>query len=96
MNLRDYKEAIKCLDEAEQILGEKISDIFFRRSQARFYNKDSTYEDLNLALKDINKAISNLKNEIFKDDYLKLFDLIKSHLETKKSELERNIKGKIN
>jgi hypothetical protein len=87
IQLRDYKEAIKCLDEAESLLGEKVPDTFFRRSQARLFNKDSTYDDLLFALKDIGKALSNIKHELNKDDYLKQLELVKGKIESKKQEM---------
>jgi len=93
IQLRDYKEAIKCLDEAESLLGEKVPDSFFRRSQARLYNKDSTYDDLLLALKDIGKALSNIKHELNRDDYLKQFELVKAKIESKKQEMLNSLKG---
>ncbi len=93
INLRDYKEAIKCLDEAEELLGEKIPDTYYRRSQARLYNKDSNLQDLLLALKDINKAISNIKHESQKELYLKQFELLKIRIEKKKQEISDNFKS---
>ena len=91
IQLRDYKEAIKCLDEAESLLGEKVPDTFFRRSQARLFNKDSTYDDLLLASKDIGKALSNIKHELNKDDYLKQMGLVKAKIESKKEEMVNNL-----
>lgn len=93
MNLRDYNEAVKCLDEAESLLGEKIPDIHFRRSQARLYNKDSSYEELLLALKDINKVTANIKNENDKEDYIKQLNLTREKIESKKEDITKIIKS---
>jgi len=94
IQLRDYKEAIKCLDEAESLLGEKIPDIFFRRSQARLYNKNSSYEELILALKDIEKAISYIKHEGNRDYYLKQKNLVIATIENLKTKTQNSIKGR--
>lgn len=94
MNIRDYKEAIKCLDEAEELLGEKIPDIFYRRSQARLFNKDSNYSDLLSALKDINKAIANIKHESQREFFIKQFNLLNETIEKKRKEISDNFKSK--
>jgi len=69
---RHYSEAIRCLDEAEEIAKDKLPDVFFRRSQARTYNKYSTIEDLEKAQEDLEKAFKsneefNLRN---KDNFM--------------------------
>ena len=86
MELRHYTEAIKCLDECETICGEKIPDIFFRRSQARTYNKKSDYKEFELALIDIERA-KLLKNvDIYNEHFQILSCLINSK---KKVEFEK-------
>ena len=57
MELRHFSEAIDCLNEAIEIAGDRIPDLYFRRSQARSCNKYSNEEELAKALEDINKAI---------------------------------------
>jgi hypothetical protein len=81
MELRHYYEAIECLDECEKIAEEKVSDVFFRRSQARTYNKNSSEEDLAKALADIDKAIAGNKKEenlkIYNEHREILFEIMK-------------------
>lgn len=69
---RHYSEAIKCLDEAEEIAGDKLPDVFFRRSQARTYNKYSSIEDLETAMTDLEKAFVSLEefNTRNKDNFM--------------------------
>ena len=57
MELRQYTNAIECLDECEETCGDLVPDVFFRRAQARMLNRFSTEEDLNKAKEDIEKAI---------------------------------------
>jgi tetratricopeptide (TPR) repeat protein len=63
MELRHFYEAIECLDECEKIAEDKISDVYFRRSQARAYNRSSCDEELEIAIADIDKAINVMKKE---------------------------------
>ena len=57
MHLRNFNEAIKCLNEAILYSDDKVAELYFRRSQARFYNRYSNYEKLNMAVHDACKAI---------------------------------------
>ena len=57
MELRQYTNAIECLDECEETCGDLVPDVYFRRAQARMLNKFSTEEELNKAKEDIEKAI---------------------------------------
>ena len=57
IELRQYSNAIECLDECEETCGDLVPDVFFRRAQARMLNKFSTEEDLEKAKEDIDKAI---------------------------------------
>ena len=57
IELRQYSNAIECLDECEETCGDVVPDVFFRRAQARMLNKFSTEEDLEKAKEDIDKAI---------------------------------------
>ena len=56
MELRQYTNAIECLDECEELGGNLVPDVYFRRAQARMYNRNSTDEDLLKAKSDIEKA----------------------------------------
>lgn len=69
---RNFSEALKCLDEAEKIAGDKLPDVFFKRSQARTYNKYSSEKDLELAMQDIEQAFKSLEvfNEKNKDNFM--------------------------
>ena len=57
MELRQYTNAIECLDECEELAGNLVPDVFFRRAQARMFNKNSTDEDLLKAKDDLERAI---------------------------------------
>ena len=57
IELRQYANAIECLDECEETCGDLVSDVFFRRAQARMLNKFATDEDLAKAKEDLEKAI---------------------------------------
>lgn len=76
MELRHYSDAIDCFDEALEIAKERVSDLFFRRSQARTYNKFSNYDDYLKALEDINKAIELKKEEIIYKEHLNILNKI--------------------
>ena len=71
MELRQYTNAIECLDECEELAGNLVPDVFFRRAQARMFNKNSTDEDLLKAKSDIEKAIKfgEVYNEETKKKY---------------------------
>ena len=91
MELRHYSEAIDCLDECISIAGDKISDLYFRRSQVRTDNKCSNDEDLRIANSDIEKAISLKKEKIYFEHKEKLTKII----EDKKSSSLEKIESKI-
>ena len=57
MELRQYTNAIECLDECEEVAGSLVPDVFFRRAQARMFNKYSSDEDLQKAKEDMERAI---------------------------------------
>ena len=57
IELRQYSNAIECLDECEETCGDLVPDVFFRRAQARMLNRFSNEEELNKAKNDIEKAI---------------------------------------
>jgi tetratricopeptide (TPR) repeat protein len=87
LELRHYKEALECLNECETLAEDKVADVFFRRSQARTYNKISNDEDLELARKDILKA-KDLKSDIkIYSEHLEILDSIIE--KRKQSEIEK-------
>ena len=92
MEMRQYHCAIECLDECAEIAEDKVPDVYFRRSQARTYNRYSTYDELNLALDDIEKAIK-LKSEekIYKEHKEILLNIIKEKSEEKLKNIRKLI-----
>jgi len=92
MELRHFSEAIECLDECIGIAGDKVPDLFFRRSQARALNKCSNDEQLHIAKADIEKAISLKKEQIYLEHYEKL----KKIIEDRKAMFLSKMEGLIN
>jgi len=92
MELRHFTEAIECLDECIGIAGDKVADLFFRRSQARALNKCSNDEQLQIAKTDIEKAISLKKEQIYIDHYEK----VKKIIEDRKASFLSKMEGLIN
>lgn len=76
MELRHYTDALECLNECIDIAEDKVADLFFRRSQARAYNKYSTQEEYDLAMADIEKAISIKDDPLFKEHKEKIIKII--------------------
>ena len=79
MNLRNYKEAMKCLNEALEYANDTLPDIYFRRGQVRMYNKFSNLKELNLALGDFTNALCKkitIGEEIIRDHYNKIKKMI--------------------
>ena len=72
IELRHYTSAISCLDECEKIAGDLVPDVFFRRTQARMYNKNSNESEILKAKADIEKAIK--LGEQFNIDIKKEYD----------------------
>ena len=58
IHLCSFTEAIECFNEAFKYVDDECPDFYFRRAQARIYNKGSTLKDLKTALGDLNKALS--------------------------------------
>mgnify|MGYP002524482446 FL=1 len=58
IHLCSFSEAIECFNEAFKYVDDDCPDFYFRRAQARIYNKASTLNDLKNALGDLNKALS--------------------------------------
>ena len=78
IHLRAYSEAVKCIDEAFEYADDSLPDLYYRRAQARMYNKFSSIEDLRKAEKDLKAAKQRKKGEqTIEDEYKKLIDMIK-------------------
>ena len=58
IHLCSYSEAIECFNEAFKYVDDDCPDFYFRRAQAKIYNKNSDLNDLKSALGDLNKALS--------------------------------------
>ena len=58
IHLCSFSEAIECFNEAFKYVDDECPDFYFRRAQAKIYNKGSTLNDLKSALGDLNKALS--------------------------------------
>ena len=58
IHLCSYSEAIECFNEAFKYVDDDCPDFYFRRAQAKIYNKNSNLNDLKSALGDLNKALS--------------------------------------
>jgi len=91
MELRHFSEAIECLDECIEIAGDKVPDIYFRRSQARSLNKAASDEQLNKAKDDIEKAILLKKEAI----YLEHHEKVKKMIEDRKANFLGKMEGLI-
>ena len=83
MELRHYSNAIETLNECITISDNLLSDSYFRKSQARFFNKNSKEEDLLLSLADIKKAIKiNSDSKLYKthqESILKMIEVVKEN-----------------
>ena len=58
IHLCSFTEAIECFNEAFKYVDDECPDFYFRRAQAKIYNKGSSLKDLKSALADLNKALS--------------------------------------
>jgi len=58
IHLCSFSEAIECFNEAFKYVDDECPDFYFRRAQAKIYNKGSNLKDLKNALGDLNKALS--------------------------------------
>ena len=58
IHLCSFSEAIECFNEAFKYVDDECPDFYFRRAQAKIYNKGSDLKDLKNALGDLNKALS--------------------------------------
>jgi len=64
MKLFYFDEAIKCFSYAIE-LAPIAADAYLRRSQAIMYNKESTIDELKMAVEDVNKAIDKRPKDKF-------------------------------
>ena len=91
LQMRHYKNAVDCLDECLEI-DENNVNALFRRSQARMYNKNSKYGDLEKSLRDIEKVINIYKEssaalpQIYKEQEESIKELIE---QKRKEEMEQ-------
>jgi len=88
MELRHYTEALECLNECLEYFNEN-SDVYFRRSQARIYNKFSDEDSQLIALLDIQKALK-LKNCTIYQEHL---EKVNRHIEERKQINSKKING---
>lgn len=99
MEKRHFSDALKCLNEAEELAQGKLPDVLFRRSQVRTYNKYSTEEDLELAMQDLEKAFKSLEEyqERNKDNFLSKnnnHEIYSKHKEILKQTIEKKANEK--
>jgi tetratricopeptide (TPR) repeat protein len=91
MELRHFSEAVDCFDEALDVAGDRLPDLYFRRSQARVYNKYSKQEDYELAKADIRKAIELKKDEIIFKEHLDIINkIVEKNFEEKYAKIDSN------
>lgn len=90
MELRHYSNAIHCLNECINY-DDSMPDSFFRRAQARIYDRSSDEESLKIALEDLKKAITITPQKIFLEHYDILQNII---ISKKRAEIEK-LKGTI-
>lgn len=78
MELHHYTEALECLNECLEYYSDS-PDVYFRRSQARIYNKFSMEESNLLALIDIKKAIKlkSIEDKMYQEHLEKVEERIK-------------------
>lgn len=91
MELRHYSSALDCLNECVQYADDCFADFYFRRSQARAYNKLSNDESLLLSLVDIQKAICLINGNKIYNEHLKILTEL---MESKKSDESYKIESK--
>ena len=110
IELRLFSHAIECLEECTILAQNCFPDVYLRYAQARMFNKKSSYEELKLAEKDINKAINLVhiqNNKIEKNmDKIdisiyykiknKLNQIMKKSIETKVKYIKTLLKKELN
>lgn len=90
-NLRLFTQAIKCLDEAIEYSQDSLEEVYFRRAQARMFNKYSTVDELVLALKDLNMVETNQEdNQLRVNSHI---TMVNSFIKQKKVERITKIKS---
>ena len=73
IKLRCFSDAIRALDEAFEYANDTLPDIYFRRAQARMYNKSSNLKELKLAMNDLNNALVKkitTNEDVIRKEYL--------------------------
>ena len=93
IKLRCFSDAIRALDEAFEYANDTLPDIYFRRAQARMYNKSSNLKELKLAMNDLNNALVKkitTNEDVIRKEYFKLQKMMKD-----KSDFELNIIKKL-
>ena len=109
LKLSHYSAAIVAIDEGLKLNGAN-SQLYFRRSQARVYNKSASLEDLLKAKEDIEKAIEIKHYEkLFQQEpgilkimnvanageiYVEHAHYVEKIIKEKKDEIKTNIKRK--
>ena len=90
MELRHFSEAIRCFTEAIELFNgkgfkkAKSSDLYFRRSQAVFYNKFASLEMLQIAKGDIEEACAiEADVDIYKISLQQINELIETTITEK-------------
>lgn len=92
MELREYSMAIECLDECVEVAEDKVADVYFRRSQARTYNRFSKAKDYEMAMADIDKAIELKPEEpIYKEHKEKLNKIISERIQAQVASIKKLI-----
>jgi tetratricopeptide (TPR) repeat protein len=92
IELRHYSSAISSLDECLTYADDNAAaEIYFRRSQARTYNKYSDLEQLLIALADIQRALSLSNSKIYYEHYEILQNLINRSKKNEKEKLTSKI-----
>ena len=75
IELRHYSSAIHCLNECAAY-DDSVPDVYFRRSQARVFDKYSDVSSLIMALADIQRAMSLFNCRIFFEQFEMVNNLI--------------------
>ena len=85
-NIQNYKEAVKCYDEAIEFATSSTPDILFKRAITRFQNKQSSIRELEKSIEDFQQSSDEQKGE--------WIDKTKKLISNKQKEERGNIKSK--
>ena len=86
IHLCSFSEAIQCFNEAFKYVDDECPDFYFRRAQAKIYNKYSNLQDLRSALGDLNKALSR-KISMHADIILREHKLVQQLINKKEEQI---------